>query len=497
MTPPPTKTETLTLLFWGGMASLLFANADRLREVPQSTAVAALLIGVACMYPVYLWCDGRVQGLPIFPFFSLTYLWTFCLPLLSENPNVWLYSPEAHLKAAITVMLFLGSGTVVWLQMVQSPPSIHKPLSALKTDTADNVFITMVAAGAFLNMYVVGGWSGIPDKLFTIVRGIILGLSFLGIFVLAYRVGQNTMPRYKQYLFWFALTANIVTAAAGLILKTALTLFLLSVMAYVVGGKKLPITFLMAGIFLLLPLHHGKHEMRHKYWEGPAHYVQPWEYSAWFQEWWDYAQQNQNHVPERWEKVEEKESFIERSSVIHMLMMAQEKIPSQYPYVGGKTYAILPGLIVPRILNPNKLRSHEGTHMLNVHVKRQTYQQTWKTTIAWGLLPEAYANFGFAGCILVGGFFGAFYGFSTLGSIGTPPFSARMMFSVLVMSFALASTEWTAGVYAASLFQASVPIVGMKFVFMKLQMPDLLKRFQQSSTPTSLPPYPYLVQPKR
>ena len=498
--PPPPKPQTMTLLFWAGMVALLFSNLDRLRAVPPSTALGALAIGVACMFPVYLWCDGQVQGLPVFPFFSLTYLWTFCLPLLSENPNVWAYSPEAQLRAALSTVLFLVSGTVIWLQIVRTPETVRKPFRALKTDTADNVFIAMVAAGAFLNMYVVGGWSGIPDKLFTIVRGIILGLSFLGIFVLAYRAGQNSMPRIKQYIFFAALVTNIATAAAGLILKTALTLFLLSVMAYVIGGKRLPVIGLLMGFFLLLPLHYGKHEMRHKYWESEtAHYVQPWQYPAWFSEWHGYAEENKNHVPERWEKVEEKESFVERSSVIHMLMMAQEKIPEPYPYLGGKTYAIIPGLLVPRILNPQKPRSHEGTHMLNVHVRRQTYQQTWKTTIAWGLLPEAYANFGYFGCVLIGGIMGAFYGTITLAAIGTPPFSARMMFCVLVMSLALASTEWTAGVYAATLFQSSVPIVGIKYAFMKVYRPNSRGRKPNNLLAYKSPVknyYPYLIQPK-
>lgn len=486
----------MTLFFWGGMAALLSSNLDTLRSVPPSTAIGALLIGVACMFPVYLWCAGQVQGLPVFPFFSLTYLWTFCLPLLSENPNVLFYSPEAHLKAALTTVLFLVSGTVVWMQLVRTPRTIKTPFRALNTDTADNIFIAVVAAGALLNMYVFGGWSGIPPKLFTIVRGIILGLSFLGIFVLAYRAGQNSMPRQKQYIFFVALVANIFTSAVGLVLKTSLTLFLLSVMAYVIGGKKLPIVGLLMGIFLLLPLHHGKHEMRHKYWEESANNtVQPWEYPAWFSEWQGYAEENQNHVPERWEKVEEKESFIERSSVIHMLMMAQERIPAPYPYLQGETYAIVPGLMVPRILNPNKLRTHEGTHMLNVHVRRQTYEQTLKTTIAWGLLPEAYANFGYFGCILVGGVLGAFYGFVTIAAIGTPPFSARMMFCVLILSLALASTEWTAGVFAATLFQSSVPIVGMKYVFMKIYQPKT-GASPRASQPVETDQYPYLVQPQ-
>jgi len=466
------KSQSMTQIFWFGMGLLLFANRKGLSTVAPETALATLLIGVACMYPIYLWCANKVKGMPVFPFFSLTYLWTFCLPLLSENPNVLKYSPSQHLYAAISTVIFLLSGTIVWMQMVRTSGEVSKPYRALKADTAETFFIAIVGAGALLNMYVVGGWTGIPDKLFTIVRGIILGLSFLGIFVLAYRCGQGFLPQQKKRIFTIFLVLNILSAASSLILKTALTLFLLSVIAFVIGGRKLPLLAVMVGLVVLLPLHYGKHEMRHKYWSGDSpHYVQPWQYPAWFQEWSGYAMANLNSKPSRYEKKEKKESFIERSSVIHMLMMAQEKIPSQYTYLGGATYAIIPLLFIPRALNPNKIRSHEGTHMLNIHIRRQTYQDTLKTTIAWGLLPEAYANFGLIGCVGIGGLLGAFYGTVTRLALGTPAFSARTMFCVLVLSLALASVEWTAGVYAATLFQSSVPILGIRFAFMKWQRP--------------------------
>ncbi len=451
----------MTTLFWAGIGLLLFSNFDRLRAVEVQTAYGFLLIAAACMFPVYLWCAGKVKGMPVFPFFSLTYLWTFCLPLLSENPNVLLYSGSAHFSAALTVAVFLLSGTVVWYQVVKASNAPRTYL-ALGTQGAELFFIGIVLAGAFINMYLVGGWSGIPDKLFTIARNAILGLSFLGIFILAYRSGSGDLSQVKGRLFFACLCLNILTAAAGLILKTALTLFLLSVIAFVVGGKRLPVVPLVLGMAALLPLHYGKHPMRAKYWEGPAHYVQPWQYPAWFGEWWGHALKEINHEKARYEvEVEDKESFVERSSIIHILMMAQEKIPSQFDYLKGETYGYVLILMIPRAFYPAKPVSHIGTHTLNIHIKRQTPEQTEKTTIAWGLLPEAYANFGLAGCAGVGGFLGLFYALATRLSVGTSAFSSRSMFSVLVLSFALASTEWTAGVYSAALFQSTVPIVGM------------------------------------
>ena len=474
------KDTQLSTVFWVGMGLLLFSNLDSLKEVPPETAQSALMIGVACMYPMYLWCDGKAKGMPVYPFFALTYLWTFCLPLLSENPNVWLYSPEQHRFAALTVTIFLISGTAIWYKLVRQPAKPRVYL-ALGTKGAETFFIAMVGVGAFINMYTVGGWQFIPPALFNILGKAVLGLSFLGIFMLAYRAGSGEMGKLKIQIFFVFLCTNILSAAAGLILKTALTLFLLSVFAFTVGGRRLPYIPMALGMFILLPLHHGKHAMRHIYWEGPPHYVQPWEYLAWFAEWRGHAEEGMNHIQPRYEDPEDEgESFIERSSVIHMLMMAQEKIPDQYPFLQGETYSYVPILIVPRALIKNKPVSHIGTHTLNVHIQRQTWKQTEKTTIAWGLLPEAYANFGVPGAVIVGSFFGLFYGMVTRISVGTSAFSTRSMFTVLILSFGLASTEWTAGVYAAALFQSSVPIFGMS-VLMKVYKNKKKKYFPNRS----------------
>jgi len=466
----PLQERKLTKAFWIGSGLLFLANFKALRTVAEGTAIGAVLIGIACMFPMYLWCAGKVKGMPVFPFFALTYLWTFCLPLLSENPNVLMYSPAAHLYAALCTTLFLGSGTFVWWQFVKSHKASYTPYRALQTQGAETFFFCILAAGVLLNMYLLGGWFNVSGGLLALVRGIIFGLSLLGIFVLCYRAGSGDLTKFRERLLFVLISLYILTSAATLILKTALTVFLLSIVAYVVGGRKVPLLAIMLGLICLLPLHYGKHPMRATYWNGATpHYVQPWQYPAWFQEWAGHSIDHFTYKPKRYDPPEEKrESFIERSSLVHILMMAQAKIPEHYSYMEGATYAIIPQLFLPRFLNPNKIRSHEGTHMLNIHIGRQTYQDTLRTTIAWGLLPEAYANFGVFGCAGVGMFLGAFYGFITRLGIGVPTFSARSLFGVLILSLALASTEWTAGVYVATLFQSSVPLVAMRYVFMKI-----------------------------
>ncbi len=110
--------------------------------------------------------------------------------------------------------------------------------------------------------------------------------------------------------------------------------------------------------------------MRAKYWESyQTHFVQPWEYPAWYAEWIGYSF---DYLKATGSQKAEKQSFLERSSLIHLLLMSQVRTPRDVSYLSGATYTIIPDLLVPRFLNPNKIRSHEGTYLLNIHYGLQT-----------------------------------------------------------------------------------------------------------------------------
>jgi hypothetical protein len=206
--------------------------------------------------------------------------------------------------------------------------------------------------------------------------------------------------------------------------------------------------------------------MRGKYWfsANHSHFVQPWEYPAWYSEWASYSAA---YIAKPTVEVkEEKQSPLERSSLMGLLLMAQEKTPTTVPYLSGTTYAIIPQLLIPRFLSPTKISSHEGTYLLNIHYGRQTRKDTATTTIGWGLMNEAYANFGYLGCVGLGGILGLLYGKAAQWSIHTPPLSARFLFCVVLMSYAFQS-EFSAGVYVAALYQSTMVLIGISFLMMQ------------------------------
>lgn len=427
----------------------------------------AILITAAALLPSYLWCSSRAQGMPIFPLFALTFVWTHALPLVSQHTKVVTYSSTSHLFASCTVAGFLGLGTLIWFPFVKSASLRPKSYRALSSQRGNVFFLWVLAAGILFNMYFVGGWFFLDGGIFSIVRGAILGLNALATFVLAYQLGTQELPKGQTRLFLFLLVANMITSAVGLLVVWAACMFMLATIAFIIGRRKIPVLPILIVLVCLSLLHSGKAQMRSKYWfRGQITFVQPWEYAAWYGEWISYSLLDFNTNKEDLPESQQKQSFLERSSVIHLLLLAQDKSPNSKPFLHGETYSILPQLLVPRIFNSNKIWSHEGTYLLNIHYGLQTRKETLSTTISWGLLAESYANFGLLGCAGLAIVLGVAYGQSTRWSLNMPILSDRSLFTVLMMTFAF-QTEWTAGVYVASLFQSSVVLGGIVVFLMK------------------------------
>jgi hypothetical protein len=458
--------------FWIIVTVLFLFGLYTLQTRSLASIAGAILIAIAALVPAYLWCSGKALGLPIFPLFALTYLWTHAIPLVSNHPNVILYSPQEHLFASVTVAGFLGLATLIWFNFVKTPPPLPPAYRAFNEQSGDKFFLGVLAAGVLFNMYSLGGWFFLDGGLFSLIRSAILALNVLAVFTLSFHAGAGKSSKRVTRLFFALLVVYMITSAASLLLVGAASIFLIATVAFILGSRRMPVLPIIIVVICLFLLHYGKAEMRAKYWFGSQNrFVQPWEYPGWYAEWVGYSldyYKNQRASSQSGGSTqsEERASFLERSSVIHMLLLAQSKTPGTVPYLQGKTYTILPQLVVPRFLNPNKIRSHEGTYLLNIHYDLQTRKATFTTTIGWGLLAESYANFGLFGCTGLAIVLGTFYGKATRWSLHTPLISSRSLFAVVLMSFAF-QTEWSAGVYFAALFQATMVLLGIAFVFMK------------------------------
>ncbi len=466
------KQRGLLKVFWL-IALVLFVFELFFSEtISLVSNLAAILITTAALLPAYLWCSGRALGMPIFPLFALTFIWTYALPLVCNHPRVIEYSPDSHLFASLTVTGFLALGTFIWFQFVKSAPPVPKSYLALNPRKGDALFLFALAVGVFFNIYNTSGWSLLEPGIFAILRGVVLGLSTLASFVLSYHAGTKELSKQQYRLFICLLMALIVTSSVSLLLVGAASTILISIAAFSIGRKKIPLLLIIITFICLSFLHYGKGEMRDKYWfGGQDFYIEIWDYPAFYAEWAGYSlnylltNQNQNDIALSG-SYQEKASFLERSSILHLLLLTQNQSPETKPYLYGLTYAIIPELLVPRIFSSNKIASHEGTYLLNIHYGLQTREGTLRTTIGWGLLAESYANFGLCGCAGLAVLLGFGYGKTTRWTINAPILSAQYLFAAVVMTFAF-QTEFSAGVYVAALFQSSVALGGIVVFLMR------------------------------
>ena len=243
--------------FWLAVTVLFLVELYTV-QTSVTNIVCTLLIAFAALFPVYLWCSGSALGMPIFPILALTYLWTYALPLVSKHAEIINYPPENVVFASLTVAGFLGLATFIWFQSVQLSPPLPKYYRVLGGQNSDLFFLIMLAVGIFFNMSSIGGWFSFNYEIFTLIRGAILGVNVLSIFVLSYRCGTRQSSANISIIFFPLLALYIVTNAASLLLTGVLSIVFIAASSFIIGRRQVPWLPIIIVLAFLLPLHYGK-----------------------------------------------------------------------------------------------------------------------------------------------------------------------------------------------------------------------------------------------
>jgi hypothetical protein len=456
---------SLKPLYFLGILGFIGYQVVNIRPETFSLLLAGNLVAALALFPMGLWCFGRVAGLPLFPLLAMMYVPTFALPLLEPSREVAKYPVELRLAAAGVASAFLVLATVVWwvvTRRVAAPARYW----AFRGERNSGLFVACVFLGdAFLLANNARWLPDLAPGAFAILRGVCVGLSILGTMVLAYRAGIRRLGRSTLATFMTLFGAYMVLSAASLTIIGAITSFLAAIAMFAIGRGKLPVGIIVLVVAAFAILHAGKHPMRAKYWDRSSA-LEPAAYPAFYADWVGYGVNNlvPGSVEDR--RAKETASLAERSSLLQILLLVLDKTAKGTPLLNGETYAIVPELMVPRILLEDKLLVHEGTTILNVHFGRQRREDTKRTTIGFGHLSEAYANFGWFGVVGLAIGTGGLLGFVTRWSAGVPIDSFRGLCSLLFLGLSI-QTEHTMGVTAASLSQGLQLLVVVAIFFME------------------------------
>ena len=145
---------------------------------------------------------------------------------------------------------------------------------------------------------------------------------------------------------------------------------------------------------------------------------------------------------------------------MHILCLVVDWSPSRQDFLDGETYGYVLPQLIPRFLWPDKPRSHIATYRLSIYYGLQDEDATNATTIAFGMLSEAYANFGMFGAGLLGLFWGVILKKLQVLSLHSPMFSQAGLMMILLTAWAFA-IELTMAAWLSSLFQALVIVLGV------------------------------------
>src|SRR5437773_8332072 len=127
-------------IFWVWTVVLLIVVVASATFNTFTLTAAGVVVISAAWLPVYLWCKGKAHGLPLFPLFSITFIWTHGLQLLLDVRTFENYPDDSIWLATETVAGFLLLGTLVWVLLVRRPMSLPRHVQVISEGRGDTLF---------------------------------------------------------------------------------------------------------------------------------------------------------------------------------------------------------------------------------------------------------------------------------------------------------------------------------------------------------------------
>jgi hypothetical protein len=449
---------------------------------------AFALIGGGTCAALAIW-TSRGLGLPLMPMMAVQSLVVYGIPIVAAHENIRDYPPEFVFRAGTEVLFFnISMALAWWLGMHFFRPSraVSHALREFNRSGAAGLsrlgFIILGAASLFELMQgfdLMGVlYKVLPAGSDSILTSLVAVASTCGLFLVSMVIGAGAAGPTQKFVFVCLVVFNTMIAADGFLLAAPAAGLITVAIGLFWGSGRFPWTYVIVALCALSFLNVGKTTMRDRYWgneDKPAVAITfdrlPSVYSEWAVASYDAIVEN-NAAPAQGidagrNPTKKNQTLLDRIDNLQNLLFVIDAIDSNHVKpLHGETYALIPPLLVPRVFWPNKPRTHEGQIRLNVHFGRQDLDATQVTYIAWGLLPEAYGNFGpIAGSLALGIFLGvAFAWIENLTArklvVSTEGFLALCLLLSLMNSF-----EMVASVFVTSTFQSMVIVIAASYPF--------------------------------
>ena len=431
-----------------------------------------LLLGLGIMtlafLPALLWARRAKPSLPVFEALLFTCFNTYALPLLNGHEDLLRYTENDVTRAALAVIVFQAT-TIFTYNLVVG----HASRSRFWTEDVISATLNKwLGYGIGLNtVYIIVSMftTLIPSGMASVLRAVFFGLGIICTFITSRRLGLDELGPGERTWFFLNLVVQCICMMATLYLVSTVSLLLLALVGYISASGRVPVVITALCLVLLAVLHNGKAPMRDKYWGDTLRTIPtPLELPAFYSEWVGHGLAPGSDEEDR-KKITGK--FIDRTSLIHILCLVASNSPEPLPYLHGETYADIPAQLVPRLFWPNKPPGHISTSRLSVYYGLQDEEDTLKTTIGFGMVSEAFANFGYFGLVALGLLIGFTFKKIQAAAASGPLFSYGGLFTIILLAWSF-QVEFTLSLWLSSLYQAAIVVLGIPF---------LLRNFFQSA----------------
>jgi hypothetical protein len=361
-------------------------------------------IGWASVRPVLRWLREGMQTIPAFESYCLMHFPYYFMPYMAGRGEFLLYPQSVRLRVGCMVVLYLLTADWVFLKTVRRWG--RRPASAgswflreVKGVTDGRALWWAFWFWCGMSVLTILGWVPNIGSVLSVFRSTQSVCGSAGCFFLSMRMGAGQLRTTERWIFNGLLVVGVLSSLGTGFLVGGTMMILTAVLGHTIGSGRVPVWALAVSMAFLSFLHQGKSQMRERFWDSgknySEHHYDPLEvYSYWMGA--SYRTLTQSVVDRGGE------GFVERASLLRMLMIVGAESPEFRPYLNGKTYLQIPQLFVPRILWPQKPRASLPMDTMGIYYGVHTQQSVEVTAIGFGHVAEAWANFGWLG-VLFGG----------------------------------------------------------------------------------------------
>lgn len=414
-------------------------------------AAAALVLGG--LWPMARWIGSDDHRYPLMETLLAMTLPFYAVPLIMEHRLVTQYPEEVLQVAVACVVIFqlsaiLGARLPSRRQMVLQSPAWTEPV-------LPDHRLHLIGYGMLLNT----GWlmvsaftTWVPPELTGTFRALFFGIGLISSFTLARLWARGELAPGEKALLVANLVLQLALITISLLLIQAITLLGVVLLGYFSQARRVPWFPILASLVVFTVLHNGKSEMRQRYWTEGRPAVTLTGLPAFFTEWFDAGLKNLQQDEQAHSLL-----LLDRASLLQTTAYVVDNVPARLNYLGGESYGLIPLQLIPRFLWPDKPSPNRSVILLSVGLGILTEEQAAHTSIGFGMVAEAYANFGLLGAALLGLVLGSSLQWVAYVTAGAPDFSMHGLVRILCLAWCL-NAEATAALWFSSLYQAIIAV---------------------------------------